>query len=183
MQNIEIKTRLADPGEMERRLAALGADPVWVRRQRDTFFCVPRGYLKLRTAAAVGPGPALPGELIAYSREPGAAPRASDYQIARFPAPEGMEGVLPRCLGTRGVVEKTRRLYLWKHTRIHLDTVEGLGSFLELETVIEGIRRDEAERETQEVIRALALDPAGFLDRPYLELLESERDAVTSPER
>jgi predicted adenylyl cyclase CyaB len=94
-----------------------------------------------------------------------------------------MEGVLPRCLGTRGVVEKTRRLYLWKHTRIHLDTVEGLGSFLELETVIEGIRRDEAERETQEVIRALALDPAGFLDRPYLELLESERDAVTSPER
>jgi predicted adenylyl cyclase CyaB len=70
-------------------------------------------------------------------------------------------------------VEKTRRLLLWRHTRIHLDRVEGLGSFLELETVVQGISREAAEAETRELIGILGLDPQAFLDRPYLELLEA----------
>jgi predicted adenylyl cyclase CyaB len=85
-----------------------------------------------------------------------------------------MEAVLSRSLGVRGVVEKVRRLYLWRHTRIHLDEVIGLGSFMELETVVLGISREEAEVEAREMIAILGLDPARFLDRPYLELLERE---------
>jgi adenylate cyclase class IV len=174
MQNIEIKTRVNDPAAMERLVAALEAQPVWAHRQRDVFFNVPRGYLKLRTVSAADPpGPPVPGELIAYVREPGTEPRASDYHIARVPAPEDVETALTRSLGVRGIVEKTRRLYLWRHTRIHLDEVSGLGRFLELETVIDGITREEAEQETGQVIQALNLDPKAFLDRPYLELLEA----------
>jgi predicted adenylyl cyclase CyaB len=70
-------------------------------------------------------------------------------------------------------VEKTRTLYLWKHTRVHLDEVTGLGSYLELETVMDGIDRSEAEAEAWSVIRGLDLDRDTFLDRPYLELLEA----------
>ena len=68
---------------------------------------------------------------------------------------------------------KERTLYLFKHTRIHLDDVRGLGAFLELETVMDGIDRGEAEAEAWGIIRALDLDPGTFLDVPYLELLET----------
>ncbi len=166
MQNIEIKTALPDPAAAEARARAAGAAFQWSRRQRDVFFRVPAGYLKLRTAQD---GPA---ELIAYARAAGTDPRPSDYDIAPIADPAALETVLARSLGMRGVVEKVRRLYLWRHTRIHLDEVTGLGSFLELETVVRGIPREEAETEARELIGILDLDPALFLDRPYLEMIE-----------
>jgi len=200
MENIEIKTPLADRAATEARVRAMGAAFAWSRRQRDVFFRVPSGYLKLRTDESGA------AELIAYVRAAGADPRSSDYDIAPVADPAALEAVLRRSLGVRGVVEKTRRLFLWRHTRIHLDEVAGLGAFLELETVVgggaaavgmeepvaspeggaspivrissprggvEAFTRAEAEAETRAVIAALDLDPARFLDRPYLELLEA----------
>ena len=167
MQNIEIKTSLPDPTGVESRVRAAGAVFQWSHRQRDVFFRVPAGYLKLRTSEGGA------GELIAYVRAAGTDPRPSDYDIAPVAEPAALETVLSRSLGTRGVVEKVRRLYLWRHTRIHLDEVTGLGSFLELETVVRGISREDAEAEARELIGILDLDPARFLDRPYLEMLES----------
>ena len=93
--------------------------------------------------------------------------------IVPIPDATGLEEALSRSLGIRGRIEKTRTLFVWGHTRIHLDDVVGLGSFLELETVMEGIDRREAEAETHVVIEALDLDPGAFLDVPYLELLTS----------
>ncbi len=166
MQNIEIKARVADPAALETRVAELGAEAVWTRHQRDVFFHVPDGYLKLRRVDGE------PGELIAYARAAGTDPRPSDYDIAPVPDAARLETVLARALGVRGVVVKTRRLFLWRHTRIHLDDVVGLGSFMELETVAKDIPLEAAEAEAREVIERLALDAADFLDRPYLELLE-----------
>ncbi len=179
MQNVEIKAPVPDPEAMDARVRALGAEPAWTRRQRDVFFVVPAGYLKLRTAGdgAEG-GDGGPGELIAYVRAPGTDPRPSDYDIAPVTDASAMETALARALGVRGVVEKTRRLFLWKHTRIHLDAVTGLGSFLELETVVRGITVTEAEAEVHTVVAVLALDPSTFLDRPYLELLEARSIAL-----
>ncbi len=170
MQNIEIKTPIDDPEAVVARITALdGAAPVWTRRQTDTFFRVPAGYLKLRVEDGTR------AELIAYLRAPGTEPRPSDYDIAPVGDPEGLSAVLGRSLGVRGTVEKTRTLYLWKHTRIHLDEVAGLGTFLELETVVEGITREEARIEAGHLIETLGLQPARFLGRPYLELLEDRR--------
>jgi adenylate cyclase class IV len=167
MQNIEIKTPLPDPAAVRARLAPLGARRTWERRQRDVFFPVPAGYLKLRQVEG------QPPELIAYEREAGSGPRASDYDIAPGGDGERLERVLARALGVRGVVEKTRELWLWKQTRIHLDTVTGLGSYLELEAVVRDIPVEEARAQADHLIEALALDPAIFNDRPYLELLEA----------
>lgn len=167
MQNIEIKTPIEDLPALASRLSALGGTREWVRRQRDTFFNCPEGYLKLREVEGE------PGELIAYVREAGSHARASDYEIVPVPESAGLCSALTRSLGVRGVVEKTRTLYLWKHTRIHLDEVVGLGDYLELETVMRDIPREEAEDETRIVITALELDPSRFLDRPYLEMLET----------
>jgi predicted adenylyl cyclase CyaB len=165
MQNIEIKTPAPDREAVLRALEALGAAAVWIRRQRDIFFHVPAGYLKLRRVEGE------PGELIAYTREPGTEPRPSDYEIATVADPEAVESALTRALGVLGVVEKTRRLYTWRHTRIHLDTVSGLGEFLELEAVAREISLEEARGEAETVISCLGLDRGAFLDRPYLELL------------
>lgn len=169
MQNIEIKTPSPDPESLDRGLAALGADAVWTRRQRDVFFHVPSGYLKLRRVEAE------PGELIAYTRAAGTEPRPSDYEIAVVPEPERVEAALTRALGVLGVVEKTRRLYTWRHTRIHLDRVTGLGDFLELEAVAREITLEAARAEAEAVIEALQLDRSAFLDRPYLEMLLAAR--------
>ena len=166
MQNIEIKAPLGDRAALARRAEALGASRRGELRQVDTFFHVPRGYLKIREIEGEG------GELIAYTRDPGSAPRASDYVVARVSESRAICEALTRSLGVRGQVTKVRTLYLWKHTRIHLDEVVGLGSFLELETVMDGIDRDEAEAEARSLIRALDLDSGTFLDVPYLELLE-----------
>lgn len=165
MQNIEIKTPAPDPESLRSGLDALGAVAVWTRAQRDVFFNVPRGYLKLRCAEGE------PGELIAYTREAGTEPRPSDYEIVIVPDAEPLESALTRALGVLGVVEKTRRLYQWRHTRIHLDRVTGLGEFLELEAVAREISLETARAEAETVIETLGLDRGAFLDRPYLELL------------
>jgi len=167
VQNIEIKAPVADVAALTARIEALGARREWTHRQRDVFFRVPTGYLKLRSVEG------HPGELIAYVRAAGTGPRPSDYDIARVDDPATLERVLAQSLGLRGTVAKTRTLFLWRHTRIHLDRVEGLGDFMELETVVEGISEEAARAEAAAAIEALALDPAAFLDRPYLEMFET----------
>ena len=167
MNNIEIKAPLTSVTLMAQKAEAFGASNHGVLHQVDTFFNVPIGYLKLREIEGRG------AELIAYSRESGSGPRASDYVVASISDAAGIADALTRSLGVRGRVKKARTLYLWKHTRIHLDDVKGLGAFLELETVMDGIGRDEAESEAWSIIRALDLDPGTFLDVPYLELLET----------
>lgn len=167
MKNIEIKTRLPDRAAVEARLREAGAEFVWCRRQRDVFFRVPTGYLKLRLVQGEA------AELIAYARAPGTDPRPSDYDIAPVEEGSRLERALTRSLGVRGVVAKERTLYRWRHTRIHLDEVDGLGSFLELEAVARDITLDEARTEADAMISILDLDPALFLDRPYLEMLEA----------
>lgn len=175
MKNIEIKTRIPSPGEMEERVRALGAVHRWTRKQRDTFFDVPRGYLKLREEEG------QPVELIAYHRVAGTGPRPSDYDIAPIAHPKELGAALTRALGVRGVVEKTRSLWEWRHTRIHLDRVLGLGNFLELEAVAREIDLAEARAEAEEAIERLGLDREEFLDRPYLELREQATETVVLP--
>jgi predicted adenylyl cyclase CyaB len=173
MQNIEIKTAVPDLERVESRITAMNAEYQWTHRQRDTFFNVRSGYLKLRVVEGE------PSELIAYVREAGTLPRPSDYEVVRIAHAAELESALSRSLGIRGMVEKTRRLFVWRHTRIHLDEVKNLGQFLELETVASGINLQEARREADLVIDALGLSPTDFLDRPYLELLETR--AVPAP--
>jgi adenylate cyclase class IV len=175
-RNIEIKIPLADPDAVRARALDLGAVPEWTRRQRDVFFAVPRGYLKLRSAEGAA------GELIAYSRDPGPGPRASRYRFVAVPDPQALEGVLALALPVLGTVEKVRELLLWKHTRIHLDRVRDLGRFLELETVTGEIDLDRARREAEEAIDLLGLDRGAFLDRPYLELLAEAADGPPARE-
>jgi homotetrameric cytidine deaminase len=128
-RNVELKATDPDP---ERSLAIcldLGAEDRGILVQRDTYFRVPEGRLKLREET---PGGAA---LIQYRRADRAEARESRYRIAPVEDGAAVREALDAALGTLVVVDKQRRLLLWEGVRIHLDTVEGLGSFLELEGV------------------------------------------------
>ncbi len=166
MQNIEIKTPLPDRAEVELRLQALGAELHWTRRQRDTFFETRGDWLKLREQDGSA------SELIAYARSTAdSGPRASDYDRLPIEEAESWKHLLGRVLPIGRVVAKERTLWIWRHTRIHLDRVEGLGDWLELETVASGITLEEAQTEAQSLIETLALDRDSFEARPYRDLL------------
>ncbi len=125
--NLELKARDPDPARSLERALALGAEDRGELTQRDTYFARAGGRLKLREQS---PGET---ELIQYRRPDERGPRTSGYRIV--PADEALKEALDAALGTLVVVEKRRRLLLWEGVRIHLDDVEGLGSFIELESV------------------------------------------------
>jgi adenylate cyclase class IV len=169
--NIEIKARVANPEALERAVATLGANGPEILVQEDTFFATPRGRLKLRLLAPDR------GELILYSRAEGSDPRPSDYTLAPTADPGALLRILAATLTVLGVVRKTRRLYLAGQTRIHLDEVEGLGSFMELEVVLrEGQTDADGAAIARDLMQRLGIAGADLLDRTYFELLREKAD-------
>ena len=147
-RNVELKARDADPEATLRRALELGASDEGVLRQRDTYFGRARGRLKLREQE---PGDA---QLIAYQRPDDAQARTSAYRIAEVADPEALREALDAALGTRVVVDKRRHLLLYENVRIHLDDVDGLGAFVELEGVASPQSDLTREHELVERLRA-----------------------------
>lgn len=165
-RNIEIKARVADLAAVEARAAAIAdSGPVDIA-QDDTFFACPRGRLKLRE---LGPGQ---GQLIHYHRPDQGGPKLSDYVIAPTSDPAALREALTRAYGVAGRVRKHRRLYLAGRTRIHLDRVEDLGDFMELEVVL-GSGDDTAggEAEARRIMQALGVVEADLIEGAYVDLM------------
>jgi adenylate cyclase class IV len=169
-RNVEIKARVADPSALRARAAALAdGGPVEIA-QDDTFFPCPNGRLKLR---AFGPGDAAgPGELIFYQRADRAGPKTSVYRRTPTADPEGLREALTQAWGAVGRVRKQRTLYRVGRTRVHLDRVEGLGDFVELEVVLaDGEAPAAGEAEAQALMARLGIDAAALVEGAYLDLL------------
>lgn len=142
--------------------------------QRDTYFRVPAGRLKMRRIADEGDGAVRhSAELIAYDRPTTADSRWSDYTLDRLSPDQAdaREATLRASPGILVIVTKRRDLALWGATRIHFDEVDGLGSFIELETVLTGQSEAAARREHETVIRALRLDRLPVVAGSYSDLL------------
>ena len=131
-RNVELKARDADPAATLERALALGASDEGLLTQRDTYFAGVRGRLKLREQDG---GAEAGARLIAYVRPDGDQARTSAYRLAEVGDPAALRDALDAALGTLVVVDKRRRLLLYENVRIHLDEVDGLGSFVELEAV------------------------------------------------
>ncbi|GJM43326.1 MAG: adenylate cyclase [Gemmatimonadota bacterium] len=167
-RNVEIKATLDDVVATRARAARLADGPAQVLVQEDVFFRVPRGRLKLRSF------PEGPAELIFYDRPDHEGPKTSDYRIEPVADPVRLRAVLELACGVRAVVRKRRELFLSGRTRIHLDQVEGLGDFLELEVVLGGGESTEdGEREARECLAALDVDAAHLVAGAYVDLLEA----------
>jgi homotetrameric cytidine deaminase len=166
MRNIELKARDPDPRRTLELALELGAEDRGEISQRDTYFTGVRGRLKLREQ---DPGPA---ELIQYSRRDGIRAHTSEYRRVPVGEAEALRQALDAAHGTLVVVDKRRRLLIWEGVRIHLDEVEGLGSFLELEAVA-AERSDLSEEHAKvERLRAeLRIADSDLVAQGYSDLL------------
>jgi homotetrameric cytidine deaminase len=168
--NVELKARDPDPQHTLESALALGADDRGELVQRDTYFARASGRLKLREQE---PGEA---ELIAYARPDSPEPEVSSYTLAPVADPATLREALERAYGSTVVVAKRRRLLIWEGVRIHLDDVEGLGTFVEFEAVAQGDDLD-ADRAKVERLRA-ELVHGELVAGGYADLLLDVPDAL-----
>lgn len=173
--NVEIKARLSGEDglrELSRRLADLPAEEL---RQEDTFFAAPAGRLKLRDFGGSS------GELILYERANAEGPKLSSYTIARTPDPITLKGILSAVLPVVGVVRKRRRVFLSGQTRIHLDIVDDLGCFLELEVVLrDGQAEEEGTVIAEQLLYSLGIDRTQLVREAYIDLLLAQAHAANA---
>jgi adenylate cyclase class IV len=128
-RNIELKATDPDPPASLEVCRTLGAADHGTIAQRDTYFAVARGGLKLREEQPGRP------HLIQFERANEPQQRESRYRIIEVSDGASLCAALATTIGIHGVVAKRRHLLLWQSVRIHLDEVEQLGTFIELEAV------------------------------------------------
>jgi predicted adenylyl cyclase CyaB len=165
-RNIEIKARIENVDALATRIAAIAdGGPIEIR-QDDTFFACERGRVKLREFSPTQ------GELIFYQRKNRKEPKESFYIISPMPEPSSLREALTLAYGQTGRVRKNRTVYLVGRTRVHLDTVEGLGDFVELEVVLSEEEHAQAGiEEARRLMAFLGIDPTQLVDGAYVDLL------------
>ncbi len=166
--NLELKARLGSSAGAAKAADNLGAHYCGALHQIDTYFVVARGRCKLREITASSGD--RRAELIFYDRPESDAVRWSRYQIAAVADAASMIALLDSALSTRGAVVKSRRLYLWNDCRIHLDTVECLGEFIEFEVLSEGDEKYDRARMAA-LMNAFDVKPGDTLQASYSDLL------------
>jgi len=166
-RNVEIKAHVCDFEALRQRVEALSNTPVEILDQLDTFYITPKGRLKLRVLA--------PDccELIQYARADDSTAKTSTYDIVRSDDPAAFSRILESALPIRGVITKRRRLYLIGQTRVHLDEVDGLGTFMELEVVLsKGQTAEYGARIANDLMEKLGIAPEDLISGAYIDLLE-----------
>lgn len=149
-RNVEFKARVPDLESVARKADRIGDAPGERLRQRDTYYRVPHGRAKLRQITTEDG--ASTSELIVYSRPDEARARVSRY-LRLVPIQDAApEEILGDVMDVVGVVSKERVVVMVGQTRIHLDRVDGLGDFVELEVVL---KPDQSEAEGRKVAHDL----------------------------
>src|SRR3954471_21976643 len=165
-RNIEIKARIESVALLTPRVAELATEGPLEIAQDDTFFNCDTGRLKLRAFSNDR------GELIFYRRANQAGPKEAFYLRSPTASPETLRETLTLAYGQIGRVRKYRTLFLVGRTRVHLDRVEGLGHFLELEVVLEDDESaEQGIREASDLMEKLGIKSEQLIEGAYLDLL------------
>ena len=175
-RNVEIKARIASVEAMAPRVAAIADCGPTELEQDDTFFVCARGRIKLRAFSPTA------GELIFYRRANQAGPKESRFVISPTSAPDSLRDALMLAYGGAGRVCKHRTVYLIGRTRVHLDRVDGLGDFLELEVVLAfGESADAGVKEARALMTALGVGDDQLIEGAYLDLLSAREAPCSRP--
>ena len=163
--NLELKIPIKNISKFEESLVKIGAELKGVLKQKDIYYKVDNGLLKLRLENGEA-------SLIKYSRDEKNKNRWSNYFVLKLEGEE-VENYFNDFFQIETVVSKKRKLYIYKDTRIHLDLVEGLGEFLELETVvIEG--KEKAKQLFDEIVKLLEINTSNQIKTSYRYLVQPE---------
>jgi predicted adenylyl cyclase CyaB len=166
MQNVEIKARYGDLARAQEIVLAIGAKFSGELRQIDTYFKVNHGRLKLREINS------REAQLIFYERPNEAEARLSDYQILPVGDPASFKTLLTSALGIWKVVEKKRLLYWFENVRIHLDSVTGLGDFIEFEGIVEFAgEKENVRQKVERLMQDFAISSPDLIGLSYSDLM------------
>jgi len=170
-QTVEIKARCTDMDRIRNLLSGLGARLMTVETQTDTFYNAADGRLKLRRSRSGN-------LLIGYHRPDLAGPKHCLLGLYETSDAEGLDKALSRALGIRAVVRKEREIFIQGNVKIHLDQVETLGSFLEIEVLgHQGLDSVESLRSIcEEYMERLDVKPGDLVQAAYVDLLEKSLD-------
>ncbi len=162
--NTEIKARVKNMNALRNIVETLTSDKE-ILYQEDVFFNTEKGRLKLRFFSEDN------GVLIQYERPDTAEPKTSVYYTTETAEPAELRNVLCRALGERIIVKKKREVYIYGTTRIHLDEVEGLGTFMELEV-------PNKEGSITDLMDKLEIRETDLISGAYADLLEQKRHTI-----
>jgi adenylate cyclase, class 2 len=166
MENVEIKARCADLSATARAVAAAGAVHESDLDQCDTYFEVRSGRLKLRRESG------RHDALIFYRRPDDNAPKLSRYELIPIAPAARIGDLLEQALGIKTVVRKRRQLWRLDNIRIHLDEVEGLGSFIEFEVeVLPGCDVSGCRAQAEGLLGRLGISESDLLAGSYSDLM------------
>ena len=167
-QNIELKARLVDLEAARSTAKRIATESLGIQHQIDTYFHCQEGRLKLREITR------QQAQLVWYSRENVDNSKLSDYQLVAIDDATGLKTALTSGLGVRAIVRKRRDIYLFHNVRIHLDEVEGLGTFLEFESVLsDGISAEEGHEQLRRLQAEFEIVDDQLLSGSYGEMVDS----------
>ncbi len=171
MKNVEIKAVCRDLDAARTAAARLGAECQGTIHQVDTYFRVPSGRLKLRQAT---PGS---DQLVYYHRPDDPQPKVSEIHMVEVAHADALCGLLSTALGVLARVAKQRELWLLDNVRIHLDAVDGLGTFIEFEILVTEEHPEAAcHARAKELLKALGVSPADLVAGSYSDLLRQRAE-------
>ena len=144
MRNVEIKAHCSSPDTIRDYLKGQGAAFKGNDHQIDTYFKVAKGRLKLRQGT-------IENNLIHYSRDDQSGPKLSNFSLTSMEGEQAgqLHSQLTAALGILAVVDKRREIYYLNNIKFHIDQVDGLGSFTEIEVIDESETLDLQELHEQ----------------------------------
>ncbi len=164
---VELKAKVNNLEPIRRKLKVFEARNVGTFRQTDIYFSVPQGRLKLRQIDSEKT------QLIYYERENISRPKRSDVFIMEIPESKAFTALLKKILKVKATVKKTREIYWFERTQIHLDTVDSLGCYVECERKTPNTLK-EIERNTkllEKLMETLEINPENLEKLSYSDLV------------
>ena len=164
--NIEIKARTGRVEEIRQFLQEQGAEFKGVDEQTDTYFNVSNGRLKLRQGK-------IENNLIFYNRPDQPGPKQSDFDLVKIEDGEKFKELLEKAIGVKVVVKKKREIYYIKNVKFHLDTLEGLGNFVEIEAgnKTHSLTVEELHRQCEYYLKEFGIKEEDLIDQSYSDML------------
>lgn len=166
LTNIEIKARCTDQDRVREVLRGRQADFKGIDRQIDTYFKVSSGRLKLREGD-------IENFLVFYEREAKQGPKESKVILFKAEPASSLKEMLVRSLGVLVVVDKRREIYFIDNVKFHIDLVEALGTFVEIEAIdADGsIGKQRLLEQCNRYVDLLGIQEHDLLSRSYSDLL------------